>query len=685
VTPNFFEVLGVRTVLGRGFGIADEGNGEPLLVLSHDLWRTAFGADPSVVGRPLTLVVGARPRQARTFTVIGILPPGFRFTYPEDTQAWAMMPWSTVEQFDPLEIAFHGVGRIAPGVTLAQVNARLAQFRTGLERPNDTAETRQVLRAEPVSDWVIGNTRPTLYLLGGVAALLLLITCVTVANGLLARVSERRQELARRASLGAERGRLVRQLLTEGALLSVGGVVAGSALALALQPVLRAVLPSSLPHIGEIAANGWTLVFAAGAVVISTVLAALAPALVGVRPASIAALLRISSGSSADRATVRWRQGLIATQAAIATALLISATLLLTSFWRLGHVPLGFDGEHVLTVEMRLLDERYRALAARAEFQDRLIERVRALPGVLDAGLTSAVPFRGIDFTLVPTLLGQTEEYSANGRFVDPGYFRVLRIPLVRGRLFDSTDRAGAPHVMVVSETFARKAFGESNPIGKMMDYRGPVEIVGVVGDVRYEELGREPRPAIYLPRAQHPEGLICLVVRSGGRAASLGAAIQRAIHEIDPTLPAMRLTTIDRIIDESVADRRFYTASTAVFSAIALVLTIVGIAVVVARVIAERRRELAIRSALGADTRHLIRQATRDGLAAVSTGVAVGLIAAFWGSTLLAQFLFQVGGRSPLAYGLVTLLVVTIAGVTAWLSSRRLGRLELASMLRAD
>lgn len=684
VTPNFFELLGVRPLHGRLFGQGDERSGEPLLVLSHAMWRAYFGEDPRAIGRLLTLT-GGRPRQPRTYRVIGVLPPAFRFTYPEHTEAWAMMPWSFVQTYDPGNIAFHAVGRLAPDFTVAQAADRLRGVRTGLERPGEQPGSRIVLFTEPMRDWIVGQTRPSLLLLSGVASLLLLITCVTVANGLLARVSERRRELALRASLGASRGRIVRQLLTEGALLALAGAGAGTLLAILLQPALRAVVPSSLPRVGELGVDPSILGFAAATAAVTTILAALAPALGGSRMGTAAEFLRVTSGASSDRGAVRWRQGLLAAQAAVATALLISATLLLTSFWRLGRVPLGFEGDEVITIEMRLLDPRYREPDALREFQRRLIDRVASIPGVVEAGLTSAVPFRGVDFTFSLSRPGVEQEYSAQGRLVDRGYFDVLRIPLRRGRLFNEDDRAGAPRVMLISESYARKVFGDADPIGQPMDYRGPVEIVGVVGDVRYLSIDREPREAVYFPRDQNPSSLMCVVLRATLPAEQIIPPLRQAIHGLDPGLPAMKPTTVDRIIDESVADRRFYTVSTAAFAVIALVLAIVGISVVVARVVAERHRELAIRSALGASLRHLVTRASRDGLSAVAVGVVLGLAGAYWGSILLAQFLFQVSARSLVSYGSIAALVIISAGIAAWLSARRLAQIPLAATLRAD
>ena len=682
VTPNFFDLLGVRPSLGRTFTTADEARGGTLLVLSHALWQRAFGGDPAIVGRSRTLVAGMTPRQARSFTIIGVLPAEFRFTYPEETEAWVMMPWHEAMSVDPRLARFQVIGRLAPGASLDQLTAYLRHW------ADQDPANRPALRAEPIREWVVGETRPSLLLLAGVALLLLLVTCVTVANALLTRLSERRQELALRASLGADRGRLVRQLLTEGAVLSVGGAVAGTAVAVALHPVLRALLPPSIPTVGAIGVNPSIVGFAAVMAAITTMLAALVPAFAGVRDGRSGDFLRATARASADRRTTRYRQGLVAAQAAIATLLLIAATLLLTSLWRLGQVPLGFDGTRVATVEMRLLDPRYRDQGTLGMFQEELVRRVAALPGVSDVGLTSAVPFRGVDFMLVPQRLDTEQRHPVRGRYVDAGYFRVLQIPLLAGRLLSPDDRPGTPRVMLVSEAYAREVFGTDNPVGRFLEFDGPTEIVGVVGDTRYAGLDRAPEPAIYLSHSQSPNTLICLVVRVDLPAQQLGtvyAGIRRVIHEIDPWIPAMRFTTVEAIVDGSVAGRRFYTVATAAFAVVALILTIVGLAVVVARAVVERRRELAIRMALGASQGRVVRQAGRDGLLAVGAGIGVGLLGAYAGATLLSQFLFGVTPYSPISYGGAAALVGGATLAAAWLVARRVTRIALAETLKAE
>ncbi|NOT07817.1 MAG: FtsX-like permease family protein [Gemmatimonadales bacterium] len=690
VTPNFFELLGVSAVVGRVFGLADEPSGAPLLVLSHSLWIREFGGDPGIVGRSVTLTVGSsRTRERRAFTVTGVLSPAFRFTYPQETEAWAMMPWSAVASWDPRAIAFFAIGRLRPGRTLAQVAERAAAFAVQFERSDTPPALQQTLEVEPIREWVTGSSRPALYLLGGVALTLLLVACVTVANGFLVRLSERQQDLSLRAALGARRSRLVRQVLTEGALISAGGVGAGTILALLLQPALRRFLPAAFPRVGDIGADPAILGFAAATAAVTTLLAALLPALGGTARSGATRLGQRFGAASASRAAVRWRQGLITCQAALATILLVSASLLLTSFFKLGRVSLGFDGTEVLTAEMRLIDRRYYTQPF-AQLQDRLLAAVRGVPGVASAALTTAVPFRGVDYMMnyqrTPT---DERKELANVRTVDRAYFEVLDIPLRGGRLFSEIDGQPGPPVMVVSEAFAHKMFGSENPVGKTVVAGAdspPVEIIGVVGDVRYVRLDRDPRPAVYLTRSQGESDLICLLVRAtSGPVDRLAPAIRAAIHGVDPDLPTMDMTTIDRIIDESVADRRFYTGATTAFATLALLLTVVGLGVVVTRIVTERKRELAIRAALGASFGRLIRRTSGESLAAVGLGVAAGLGGGFAISSVLQHFLFQVDSRSPLLYAGVALLVIGVAAAAAWWSSRRLGQFNLAELLRAD
>ena len=695
VTPNFFDVLGVQANLGRVFSERDNGDTAPV-VISDALWHRAFGSDPSIVGRPITLVVGRFPRAPRVFTIVGVLPAAFRFTYPQETEAWALQSWSDVERYPRGAIAFRAIGRLKSGVTFEAAQARVAAVRTGLiERPGARPEDRRILRLEPIAEWVVGETRPSLLLLGGVALLLLLITCATVASALFVQIAERQRELAVRASVGADQSRLVRQLFTEGVVLALVGAAAGTSLAVLLAPILRALVPPSVPRADEIGLSPWILVFGASAAGLVTILSALAPAWRGARLDIVSTLKRATAAASADRSIARWRHGLVGFQVAVATALLICAGLMLTSFWRLGHVPLGFDGNKVLTVEMRLIDPKYLPhkdasgamvpSTAVAAFQRDLLDRIGALPGVEQAGLTSAVPFRGVDFLFVLNRVGEKRNVGGNARFVDPGYFSVMRMPAIRGRVFSETDVADSRKVVVISESYARQMFGDEYPLGKAIDYNGPVEVAGVVRDVRYLGFDKDPRPAIYFPRAQWPSELICVVARAAPNAGDLGPAIRQAIRAIDPSVPAMNLTTIDRIINESVADRRFCTTATSAFGGVALLLTVVGLVVIVARAVVERRRELAIRAALGATGSALVQLVVRQGLGPVVVGAGVGVAGAYVSANTLARFLFHVTPREPLIYATVAMLIIIVAVMASLLPARRVTHLAPAVVLRAE
>jgi len=695
VTPNFFDVLGVSAAHGRLFTAAAPAD-ESAIVLSHGLWERDFGSDVSVIGRALTLVVGRERRQAQTFTVIGVLPAGFRFTYPDETEAWAIETWAQVHA-EGSGIGERVVARLRPDVTLADASARVSAIRTGLDSPGQRPEDGLIARLEPITEWVVGETRPSLWLLQGVAALLLLIAWATVANALLSRVAERQRELAVRAALGADSWRLIRQLLTEGAVVALAGSALGSLLSAAIGPVLGSVLPLDVPRANEIGVNAWMLAFAAGAAGATTVLAALVPAWHAAGVDVVSALKRTAGAVSADRRTARWRRGLVAAQCALATTLLVSTALLLISYWRLGQVPLGFDGHQVVTVEMRLLDEKYwpppaapgqresEFSPALAAFQDNLVSRLRALPGVTDVGLTSAVPFRGVDFLYMLNRVGGVKRYVANARSVDAGYFSVMRIEPAAGRLLTDRDIATSPKVVVISQSFARKMFGTENSIGQLIDFGEPVAVVGVVRDVRYVGFDQEPAPAIYLPNAQWPNELICAVLRAAPNAGDLGPAIRRAIRDIDPAVPVMNLTTIDAILDQSVADRRFYTVSTTAFASLALLLTMTGLVVIVARSIVERRRELAIRAAIGASASRLVRLVATDALRPVVVGTALGALGAFAAATVLGRFLFHVAPHNPLIYGAVVLLVTGVAAVASVVPGRRIATTPVATVLRID
>ena len=690
VTPNFFSTLGVTAISGRVFTADDDVAGaRDLAVLSYTLWVRAFGANPAVIGQAMTFITGRSRRGPKPLTIVGVLPPAFRFTYPLETELWVLQPWSELRN-DPSQgraITHNGaVARLLPMVSFEQAQARMAPVGVSPAEAAWPVEQRSITRLERAPDWVTGETRPSLWLLGGVASLLLLITCATVATALFIRQAARRRELSVRAALGASPAQLVRHGMTEGALLVGVGSAAGLVVSIALHPALRALVPPIVPRGDEIGLSVPVVLFGIAVTAVTVFLSVFAPAWSAGRADVSATLGRGAGTSSSDRTTNRWRSGLLVIESGVAAALLVSAALLLTSFWRLYRVDLGFDGHRVLTVEMRLLDDRYRQPGALAAFQTELIDRVRGVPGVIDVGITSAVPFRGVDFMM---MIDRPEEPSrrhpANGRYVDPAFFSVMKIPLKAGRLISSADTAASPKVIVVSEQFAKSIFGSANPIGRLIDSDEPTMVIGVVGDVRYVSRDREAAPAIYYPRTQHPVELICIVARTAPEAGDLGPVVRRTISEIDPALPAMNITTIDRIVTESVADRRFTATATSAFAAVALLLTVIGIAAVVGRAVVERRRELAIRTALGATRSHLTGLVMRQGLGPTAVGTALGLMGAYATSNLLQRFLFGITPREPFIYGGVAGVIVVIAALASVLPGYRAGHTSPATLLRTE
>lgn len=684
VTPNFFEVLGVQASLGRTISSNDDREHASPVVISYGLWQRQFGRDSGIIGRPVTLSTGIwKARAPKSFTIIGVLPRAFRFTYPLETEAWAMLPWADVRSRGGRSIEFHAIARLAPGVPMSVAQARMKQVRAGLYTDTAHVERSEMALLEPIADAIVSDSRAPMMLLSGIALLLFVITCTTVANALFIRVAARKRELAVRSALGADPGRLMRQLVTEGALLALLGTVAGALIAIAAMPLLRRLVPVGFPRADEIAVNKQIVLFAAIVAVCVAMLSAIAPAWRG-RRVNLVTMLKRSSGTAfADRSTSRLRTGLIGAQTAIATSLLIVAALLGVSVWNLGHVPLGFDGKHVLTFEMRMLDAKYPDAATKFAFQSVLLERIRNTPGVIEAGVTSAVPFRGMDAVMETWHVGDQVKVHANMRKADSAFFSVMRIGLTRGRLFASGDNLSAPLVAIISEGFAKRIFGSADPIGQVVDdnYRKRT-VVGVVRDVRFESRGRDPRPAVYWSTAQAPDEMICVVARTNG---DVTAALRKAVSAIDPNLPVMNISTVNQIVLDADATRRFYTTATVIFAALALTLTLAGLMLIVSRMIVERRRELAIRSALGASAASLVQHVMQQGLMPVVIGAAVGVVAAYNLAGFLSKFLFEVTARDPFAYGAIALLVLTAGAIAALVPAARASRARPAEALQAD
>ncbi|HEY3884226.1 MAG TPA: ADOP family duplicated permease, partial [Vicinamibacterales bacterium] len=692
-TPNLFTVLGVHAAHGRVFS-ADDGDAALLqeAVISDRLWRRSFAGDPAIVGRTIH-VLGGRPRGPLDLTIVGVLPSDFRYSYPDDTEIWAPL---VAPRTRIIRGSMFGqvVARLVPGVTITQASSELTALegRMAAEHPTEGFHGHLVV-ATPFRQQLTRTARPLMVTLGVVAVFVLLIACVNVANLLLARSVARGRELAVRTALGASRRRLLWQITIESALLGGLGGTVGLGVLLAALPVWQAVVPTSLPRGDEMRIDASVLAVCAGAAVAAILIGALAAFVFGASRSPLARLKEGGSGQPGDARAATWRRAVVTVQVAVVFTLLVGAGLLLESFWRLSHVDLGYDGRQVLTMDMRVLGSQTGSDDRIMRIQSDILDAVRALPGVTEAAMTSAVPLRGTDWVigLNVALPGQpAKAASANLREVSPEYFEVMRIPRVSGRLLDAHDAARSAKVAVVSQSFARILAGDGPVIGRRLhgDRSGDevAEIVGVVGDVRTQTIAKEAMPAIYVPRAQDPSELICLVIRTApGQLQSVTAATRAAIHRVAPMLPAEHVTTLDAIVSQSIADRRFDTAATTAFAGVGLLLAIVGLAGVVSRSIVERVREIAVRAALGADGARLRRMIVGEALRPVMVGLMGGLLTASWLTTWLQTQLYQVHPRDPLTFGGAMVFLALVATIAAYVPARSATTIDPMEALRAE
>jgi predicted permease len=683
VTTNFFELLGVNAALGRVMTSLDDPS-TPIAVISHDAWRTHFASDPAIVGRQVTIAAGRAARSQPPVTIVGVLPTGMHFTYPRETEIYLPAPWRPARSEGSLE--YIAVARLKEGVTLDVARQQMTALAKNISRSfNFTQEAidKATMEVEPLPHHMQAEVRPGVALLAGVAGLVLVIACVNLGLMILSRTVDRQAELSVRAALGAGPRRIIRLLAVEGLVLAAVGGITGAAIATLAQPSIRALMPPIVPRAEDIRINGMVLLFATVSTLVTALLSAVLPAMLAMRRDLFAAVRRAGSTAISDRTVMASRRLVIAVQVSVVLLLVVGAALMLQSFWRMHQTPLGFNGDGVLTMEMQLLNPIYRRPGRLAQFERDLMTRVRQIPGVELASLSTSVPMRGQDYDRGIVVDG--EEKMGHIRSVDPDYFSLLQVQLKRGRLFTRDDERGAP-VVIVSEEYGRMLFGARDPLGQRVkiDEGKVAEIVGVVNDVRYQEVVRDPAPAYYLPRSHWPTDLMCVLVRPRpGMESSVASSLRTVVGAMDPQQPAGGLTTIDAIVRESTADRRLYAVVTGSFAVVAILLTMGGLFGMVSRAVSERRRELAIRVALGADARRVVRLILAYGLVPVALGAIVGLAGAFAASGVLRRFLFGVAPTDPPTYAAAFALILVVAVAACLLPARRALRFEPASLLR--
>ena len=692
VTPEIFSVLNVQPLLGRTLLPEDGKPGAAAVaVLSENLWRSRFGANPALIGQSIAL-------DMRSFTVVGILPAGFR--YPEGAPRQDV--WISVMQdplFGPLTsqpgVRLLGViGRLQPGVSLAQAQTALDTLGGRLARQFPAEDAGLTLRIQPYRQAVVGNLKPALLILLIAVGLLLLIACANIAHLLLARATSRGREVAMRIALGASRARIVCQLLTESALLGLLGGAAGVLLAVGAVRSLAPFLPAEVVRIGSIHVGGPVLVFALCLSLAAALASGLAPALLAT-PSHLHARLKEGGERTGRRGGRHLRNILAVAEISLATVLLVAGGLLVRSFALVTSVNPGFDPNNVTEAEVSLPQFQYSTPRQWTAFSAELLARLHSQPGFEDSALAAPLPMdrqgqAAFPFRIVgnpPLAPGKTA--TADYTTVSPGYFHVMRIPLRRGRLFSDRDAPASPLVAIVSETLARRYFPNQDPIGRQMRFGFPPngsvarQIVGVAGDVRDVTLSQLPGPMMYVPFAQAPLYGGEVVVRSSLPAASLAAGIRQAVHSIDQDLPVTDVAALPDALGQSVSRERFRTFLLGSFGALALVLAAVGIFGVVSYSVSQRTREIGVRMALGAQRRDILHLILGQGAQLALLGLGLGVLLAFLVTRWIASLLYNVSATDPLTFGAVAAVLLGVAVTACYLPARRAMRVDPMVALR--
>jgi putative ABC transport system permease protein len=686
-TAQFFDALGVTASVGRVWHDGDDEPGRPAtVVVSHRYWEQQLHSDPEAVGR--TLRVEGQP-----FTIVGVAPPDFAFPSRRG-QLWTILPATPPARRGPFFL--RGLGLMKPGVGVDQVRADLAIAAADVGRrfPSQNAATHRV---EFLKNVITGDVRSALMLLLAAVVVVLLVAIANVANLLLARAAEREREIAIRTALGAARGRIARQLVTEGLVFALTGAVAGGVVAMGATRVLVAMAPANLPRVAEIHMDVWVFGFTLLTAAVSGVLFAAAPALHV--PADAFETMQGEARSAGRPATRRFRSALVIAEVALSLTLAVGAALLAKSLVRLEHVDVGFSPDHLVTASITAARSQYPEASRVVSFFDDLLGRVEVLPGVAGAAVTNSLPPDGLSETdgfVVEDRLPAPDRGAPVGPIlsVSDDYFGVLRVRLLKGRGFSTADNSGSLPVAIVSASLARRHFADLDPIGRRIkqvaDWPKPddnpwLTVVGVVDDVKYAGLAEDTGPALYVPLRQRPFRNQNLVVRVNGDPASVLTGIRNALHVVDPDLPVANVQTMDERLRTAAGQPRFRTWLIGLFGVLGLILAAIGIYGVLSYSVAQRTRELGIRAALGATRRELIQMVLRESLALTAIGAAIGLALSLSAGRFLSALLFEVSPTDVMTLAGATGVLVSIAIVAALLPARRAAAVDPSAALRAE
>jgi putative ABC transport system permease protein len=683
VTGNLFSVLGVTPALGRSFLPDEERPGSaPVCILSDGLWRRRFGSDPKILGKAITL-------NSEMWTVVGVMPAGFRF--PQSVDLWVPTMVRSTARTKRAQHYLGVIARLKPGLSLDHAQAELDALARRMELQYPETNAGLGIRLVPLRTQITGNIRPALLVLFGATAFVLLIACTNLANLLLVRATVRQAEMSLRLALGASRTRLVRQLLTESALLGLFGGILGLILAFAGTRLLLNHSPSNLPRTNEIAVDGRVLAFTLGLSVLTAVIFGMVPALQASKPDLIRTLKVGSSGFAAGNGWQRVRLLLVASEMALALVLLIGASLMIRSFFRLQEVNIGLDPRNVLTMNTTLTVDRYPAPRQIAFFRD-VVEQIGALPGVASVGAIDNLPLGGSDvhnFGIVGrSAWDPGDEPSGEFSVVTPQYFNAIGIPLTKGRYFTEGDGDKAPRVAIINDALASRYWPQEDPLGKKITIafeREPREIVGVVGNVRHLGIDQQEPLQVYVPHSQIGAAAMYLVVRTTSDPLNLASSVRAAVEAVDHDQPVYDVQTMEQRLSDSVSPRRFNMLLLGMFAAIALLLAGGGTYGVMSYFVTQQTHEIGIRMALGADQVKVVTLVVGKGLAILFYALAVGVAVALAFSRVISGLLFGISTLDLTSILGASFLLTTVGLLACYFPARRASKVDPMVALRHE
>jgi predicted permease len=700
VMPNFFATLGVKPALGRGFvNGEDVGDGPHVVMLTYGYWRSDFGGDPQVIGRTVTL-------DKKPATIVGVLPRDFQFAPSNDFPLWVPMH-ATQDLLTRRNMRWMNVfARLAPGVTIAQAHAEMDGITAQLAREYPQQDGSVFVGIGTLRHRIVGQVQPLLLVIFGAVGFVLLIACANVANLMMTRAASRRKEFAIRKALGASRGQLIGQLLTESVLLAALGAAFGFVAAQWGVNVLIGAIPqsvlSTLPSLRDAGANLPVLLFLCGVTLLTAVLFGLAPAL-AMSQTKVSDALKDGSRGGTSTAHARLRNAVVTAEIAVSLVLLVGAGLMLQSLRALLHQDAGFDQRNLLVFSVNLPDSSYPSdknypgdsPSARL-FEHEFSEKLRNLPGVQGVGVTSALPIGGSGGTIRflvqgrPTSQGQEDECDIIT--VTPDYFSTLKVPLISGRMFSATDKLEAPWVEMVNQAFVNKYFPNEGAVGMRtrftFDAKEPYrEIVGVVGNIAQDDLAGPPTPVIYVANEQGPSTFLTYMVRTAGDPAAFVGSAQVALHQMDQQLPLIQPQTMEHFTNQtaSVFLRRYPSYLIGSFAGLALILAMIGLYGLISYTVQQRTREIGIRMALGAQPADVLKLVIGQGVGAVLAGVGVGVIAALALTRWMASLLFGVRPTDAVTFASVAVVLTCVALAASYIPARRAMRTDPLNALRHE